>query len=211
MKIVIPARRDSKGLPFKNRRLFGYTIDSIPEPLAEEVYVSSNDVVLEENCKKVGVNFVRREEELSQDTTCVLDVMKDVVERCEFKQDEVIAMLYLTYPDRKWEHVMDAYRFFAEHDANSLLCKKSLKVSPYLCMLEDGLGGKQLIPHDLYRRQDYPECFEISHYICIFRVSELNNLNKNMYNSDTIFYGIDEVVDVDTLRDLQDFYDKDHR
>ena len=32
-----------------------------------------------------------------------------------------------------------------------------------------------------------------------------------MYNSDTIFYGIDEVVDVDTLRDLQDFYDNVQR
>ena len=62
--------------------------------------------------------------------------------------------------------------------------------------------GKQIITHDLYRRQDYPKCFEISHFICIFKVNELNNLNKNMYNDNTIFFPIDCVVDVDTQKDF---------
>ena len=75
-------------------------------------------------------------------------------------------------------------------------------------MIENGLKGEQLIKHDLYRRQDYPNCFEISHFICIFEVSELNNLNKNMYNHDTVFYKIGEVVDVDELTDIEKFYDK---
>ena len=77
-------------------------------------------------------------------------------------------------------------------------------------MIEDGIKGKQLIKHDLYRRQDYPNCFEISHFICLFKVLELNNLNNNMYNSNTIFYKIRQVVDVDQPIDMENFYGKNY-
>ena len=79
-----------------------------------------------------------------------------------------------------------------------------------MCMIEDGLKGKQLTPHDLYRRQDYPKCFELSHFVSIFKVGELNKLNNNMYNDKTIFYKVRNIVDVDTLEDLNKFYDKNN-
>jgi CMP-N-acetylneuraminic acid synthetase len=73
-------------------------------------------------------------------------------------------------------------------------------------MLEvDNMRGKQLIPHNLYRRQDYPKVFEISHFISIFMGFELDNLNSNLYNNDTIFYPIDNIIDVDTQKDLDSF------
>ena len=56
-----------------------------------------------------------------------------------------------------------------------------------------------------------PECFELSHFICIFRANELEKLNKNLYNKDTIFYKIKRPVDVDTKEDLQRYYDKNNR
>ena len=37
MKIVIPARRNSKGLPFKNRQLFRHTVDKIPNKWNAEI------------------------------------------------------------------------------------------------------------------------------------------------------------------------------
>ena len=65
--------------------------------------------------------------------------------------------------------------------------------------------GKQIISLDLYRRQDYPECFEVSHFVCIFQVDEISNLNKNMYNDDTYFYQISDDVDVDYESDFELF------
>jgi CMP-N-acetylneuraminic acid synthetase len=73
-------------------------------------------------------------------------------------------------------------------------------------MLEvDNLMGEQLRPHNLYRRQDYPKVFEISHFIAIFNVDELENLNDNLYNNNTIFYPIKDIIDVDTKNDLDKF------
>ena len=70
-------------------------------------------------------------------------------------------------------------------------------------MIEDGLKGKQLTPHDLYRRQDYPKCFRFCHMVCIFDANELKNLNKNLYNEDTIYYNIEHALDIDSGEDLK--------
>jgi CMP-N-acetylneuraminic acid synthetase len=66
-----------------------------------------------------------------------------------------------------------------------------------------GLFGKQLKAHDLYRRQDYPVCFEISHFISIFTSGELYKLNNNLYNGSTLFYKIPDMIDVDYRTDLK--------
>ena len=121
-------------------------------------------------------------------------------------------MLYLTYPERTWTDIEAALNFFIDNKAKSLLCRVEPKSHPYLCMFsEDGNKGKQIVEHNLYRRQDYPECFELSHFICIFRANELEKLNKNLYNKDTIFYKIKRPVDVDTKEDLKRYYDKNNR
>ena len=41
-------------------------------------------------------------------------------------------------------------------------------------------------------------------------IEKLNKLNKNMYNNNTIFYKIRNIVDVDTPEDLDTFYDKNN-
>ena len=64
---------------------------------------------------------------------------------------------------------------------------------------------KQVIQHNFYRRQDYPKCFEISHFISIFSKKELKHLNNNLYNKETIFMPIQNFIDVDTSKDLEKF------
>ena len=46
MKIVIPARRNSKGLPFKNRQLFRHTVDKIPNKFLKDIIVTTDDEVI---------------------------------------------------------------------------------------------------------------------------------------------------------------------
>jgi len=43
MHYIIPARKDSKGIPFKNRKLFDYTAKTIPKSECKNTIVSSND------------------------------------------------------------------------------------------------------------------------------------------------------------------------
>lgn len=215
MKIVIPARLGSKGLPFKNRKLFKYTANIIPDDRKSSVIVTSDDPEIINLAKQYGFNWVERPSHLSEDSSSTRDVLFHLIDSGKIDKSEYVVMLYLTYPERTWDQVMAAFSFFLDLNyaglAQSLLCKKEIKTHPYLCLEErgvNGIFGKQIVSHDLCRRQDYPKCFEISHYIVIFKGSSINKLNKNLYNEDTVFYQIEDVIDVDTKKDLDQFNGK---
>ena len=203
---VIPARRDSKGFPFKNRKLLDYTLNEFPNDMREKVIVTTNDEEIIEKLSNTEFNVLKREEKLSDDKTSMRDVIQDVVEKYHVNKNGTIVMLYLTSPNRKYEDIQKIIEFYSENKFRTLTCCVKPKTHPYLCLFkkEDG-KGKQIISHDLYRRQDYPECFEVSHFVCIFQVDEISNLNKNMYNDDTYFYEISGDVDIDYESDLELF------
>tara|TARA_B110000014_G_C19986311_1_gene510749 strand:+ start:106 stop:762 length:657 start_codon:yes stop_codon:yes gene_type:complete len=204
--IVIPARRDSKGLPHKNRKLLDYTINKIPNEIREKVIVTTNDEIIIEKLSNSGVKILKREERLSEDTTSMKDVMIDVIEKFQIKKNMTIIMLYLTSPNREYSDIEKIFQFYSKNNYKTLTCCVEPKTHPYLCLLKKDNGkGEQITSHDLYRRQDYPECFELSHFVCIFQVSEINNLNKNMYNADTYFYQIEHDVDIDYENELNQF------
>lgn len=209
MITVIPARKDSKGLPFKNRKLLNFTLQKIPEMYLQNTYVSTDDEEIKKQAQKV-CKIHHRTDENSQDTSSTLSLMKEIATDLILTSEEIVVMLYLTYPERTFVEVQQIYDFFVSNNLKSLLCKKEVKSNPYLCMYDVGNGrGKQIIKHNLYRRQDYSKCFEISHYICIFKVSELEKLNNNMYNEETYFYEIQDKVDVDEQKDLERFLKND--
>jgi CMP-N-acetylneuraminic acid synthetase len=207
IKYIIPARRNSKGLPFKNRKLITFTLDNLPKSVLNDVILTTDDEKLLEIGLSYGVKCINRALCLALDETSTKEVMVDLKNRGLIGDDDIIVMLYLTYPQRNLLDIERAIDFFIKNDGKSLLCKKEIKSThPYLYMLEvDNMRGKQLIPHNLYRRQDYPKVFEISHFISIFMGFELDNLNSNLYNNDTIFYPIDNIIDVDTQKDLDSF------
>ena len=212
MKIVIPARRGSKGVPFKNRILLEHTLNIIPDSLRGDVIISTDDDFIIEKAKEYKVKAVRRSDKLSSDEASVKDVLINLIKNENISCQQTIIMLYLTYPERTWEEVESILSFFNDNDAKSVLCKKEVKTHPHMCMFEaaDGLRGEQVVRHNLYRRQDYPRCFEISHYMCAIKASEVNNLNKNLYNKDTFFYQIEDKIDIDYKKDLEAYNDKNN-
>jgi len=212
VKIVIPARRGSKGVPFKNRILLEHTLNIIPDSLKGDVIISTDDDFIIEKAKEYKVKAVRRSDKLSSDEASVKDVLINLIKNENIGCQQTIIMLYLTYPERTWEEVESILSFFNDNDAKSVLCKKEVKTHPHMCMFEaaDGLRGEQVVRHNLYRRQDYPKCFEISHYMCAIKASEVNNLNKNLYNEDTFFYQIEDKIDIDYKKDLEAYNDKNN-
>ena len=141
------------------------------------------------------------------DDTSIFDVMKDVIDNCPFieKNDDIV-LLYLVYPERTYDEIEKIYKFYKTHKAQSLLCSVPVKTHPYMCFHKmEKYRGSCVIEHDFYRRQDYPECFQISHYVCIFKKSELKKMQANLYNKDTFFYSIGETIDVDRIEDLNLF------
>jgi CMP-N-acetylneuraminic acid synthetase len=203
--IFIPARKGSKGVPFKNQILLRYTLETIPDEFRENVIVSSDDDKIFEICKKYQIKFDERKTELAEDETSIKDVLLDFINKSQIPRSRKIVMLYLTYPERSWIDISNAYNFFILQDSKSMLCKKIPNTHPYLMMFKNGDKGKQIVKHDLYRRQEYPDVFEISHYIAVFLADEVKNLNKNLYNKDTNFFQISNKIDIDTVDDLKQF------
>ena len=206
---MIPARKGSKGFPGKNRKLLKHTLGQIPAELRIDTIVTTDDEKIVELCKGQGVTVHHRSSELSSDTASTRDVLINIKEEYNLLNENII-LLYLTYPERDWMDIISIYHFFEKKKFKSLLCRKDMKTNPYLCMYElPNNRGKQIIEHDLCRRQDYPAMFEISHYIGIFRSEELYRLNTNMYNLDTYFYPLDyDVIDVDYEKDFETYKDK---
>jgi len=203
---IIPARRDSKGLPFKNRKLLDYTINNIPIELHEKTIVTTNDEKIIEKLSATNINVLRRDEQLCLDDISIKDVMLDVVKKFQMKSNDTIVMLYLTSPDRKFSDIKKILGYYYERKIKTLTCCVEPKTHPYLVLFKkENQKGEQVVKHDLYRRQDYPECFEIRHFVCIFQVDEIQKLNSNMYNENTIFYKIDSDIDVDHENDLKEF------
>lgn len=207
VKFVIPARKGSKGLPGKNRILIEKTLNTIPDEFKKNVYIGTDDEAIIEKYAS-DYNVIVRDDINCNDTASTKDAIIDIVKKSKFKNTDEVVMLYTTYPDREWSDIQKAYNFFKNCKESSMLCKLKIEVSPYLILKEEGLYGKKLFNHDLYRRQDYPNCFEISHFISIFKVDEIKNLNSNMYNEKTVFYSISDIVDVDEKKDLEKFYEK---
>tara|TARA_Y100001938_G_C8047192_1_gene409601 strand:- start:79 stop:702 length:624 start_codon:yes stop_codon:yes gene_type:complete len=199
---VIPARKDSKGIPFKNRRLFEYTAKTIPKKEYNNVIVSSDDEHILLTAKEYGFKTHIRSQDSASDESSTKDFMSEIINDMSLVGD--ICMLYLTYPQRTWKDVCEAYVFFNQLEAKSLLCKEPLQTHPYVCLYElDNSKGSQVISHDLCRRQDYPKCFKICHKIAILKHDEIKKLNSNLYNKDTVYFSIDKTLDVDEYSDLK--------
>lgn len=204
-RYIIPARAGSKGFPHKNRKLFAYTAASIPFEDREKVIVSTDDEFIVKEASRYNFEVIWRPPDLATDTSCIKDVLIHIRDVLNLESDCDMIMLYLTYPQRTWECFSKIYDFYKQNRLHSLLCKKESSTHPFLCCYKRGDYGTQIVSHNLYRRQDYPECFEISHYVAISKCHFLEKLNKNLYHEETFFYKIDDVVDVDSVGDFNTF------
>jgi len=203
---VIPTRKGSKGFPLKNRKLIDFTLSEIPSKFHEKTIVTTNDEEIIKKISNTKIKILKRKSELCGDDISIRDVMIDVVEKFQLRENDIIVMLYVTYLGRKFEEIMKIVNYFLKKKVKTLTCCVEPKSHPYLCLYKKPVNkGEQVIKHDLYRRQDYPEVIELRHYVCIFQVNEVQRLNKNMYNENTIFYKITNDIDIDYEEQFMDY------
>ena len=201
--IVVPARSGSKGAPHKNRVLIQSTLSIVPESMRTHTIITTDDEVII-GAYQGSYTVHRRSTVASSDTASMKSVMLEVIDTGLLEAERVI-VLYPTYPTRVWDDVLGAIDFFERSAAESLLCRiPHIGQSPYLLMHPVGeRHGRQVIEHDLYRRQDYLPVFELSHCVCIFSVAAIHELNQNLYNRGTVFMDMCKKVDVDTEQDMR--------
>ena len=207
---IIPARQGSKGLPFKNRKLFDITAITIPEHVKNSTIVSTDDDHISSLAIDYGFKTHARSAHVSMDTTNTRELLREVAFDFKMKPEDEIVMMYLTYPQRTFGDVEKIYQFYKDNNGNTLLCKQEATTHPYMCYYSlSSHKGARVVNHDLYRRQDYPECFFVSYFVAILKVEYLNVVNKNLHHPQTLFYQLDyDSIDIDTEQDLESFTNK---
>ena len=197
--ILIPARKGSKGFPFKNRKLLDFTINSIPKEYLNIVYVSTDDDCIRNRALELNVNVIDRPSNLAADETSMKDVLQHFIKIKGIPKNSNIILLYLTYPERTWLDISDIYNFFKDKKVDSLICADEVDQHPYLCFYErENLKGEMVIKHNFYRRQDYPKCLKQSMFVACYKTKIVDKLNDLMVEDNSIFYKLEKnKVDVD--------------
>lgn len=115
---IIPARGGSKGVKKKNihlingKPLIEYTIEAAKKSkLLTEFVVSTDADDIIEVVKKLGAPYLKRNKEISQDTTPIEPVIFDVLEKLQNSFD-VIILLQPTAPARTFDDIDNVIKMF---------------------------------------------------------------------------------------------------
>jgi len=203
---VIPAWGRSTRFPNKCEIMFPRTANILDYDDPSMVIVSSDSEKILEMAIDKGFQIINRDEKLLQPETSTRDILIDVAYQKKLLKDDIIVMLYVNYPERTADDLARAQWFFHHNKCKSMLCKMDVLSHPFLCMYgHANETGIQIVKHNLNRHQDYPNVFEISHFIAIMKVSELKKLNNNLYNKDTKYFHIPRTIDIDYKKDYDKF------
>lgn len=211
---MIPARRGSKGLPDKNalqlagKPMIAHTIEAAKEAGLTTV-VNTDCPQCRHEAWKHGVGQYGRPPELATDDASMLDVVKDFVRHGVSPDCTGLAVLYPTYPLRTAQDIRGAVDRFAEYDRAPLVGITEPKSHPYMCVRPNSNGWPEsFVPVDrdaVYRRQDHPKVYELTHAVCMLPVPLPPDLNAQLISARTVSVWVPgPVIDIDSR------YDFDH-
>tara|TARA_B110000003_G_scaffold192670_1_gene191446 strand:+ start:979 stop:1677 length:699 start_codon:yes stop_codon:yes gene_type:complete len=184
---LIPARRDSKGLPDKNikklkgKPLIEYTIDFAKknQNAKDIICVTTNDCRI----KKIidiykRVDLIDRPENLSQDTTSMEEVINHCIEYYEKRNFffNSIILLQPTSPLRKKIDFLNLKSSYNETVDMVVSVKKS-KENPYYLLYEENKDGflKKSKELNISRRQDAPNVYCLNGSFFMFNINSIKN------------------------------------
>jgi len=177
---IIPARKDSKGLPNKNmlplgnKPLIGHSISvALDSPYVSEVVVSTDGPEIAEYSRNAGasVPFIRPAD-LASDEAKNIDVLRhavDFYEQVLNRSFKYILLLQPTSPLRTTANINEAFELFLAQGAQSLQSVTSTSSHPYLLRkFRDGnLEPYQKDEKSHLRRQDLEPLYVLNGAIYI--------------------------------------------
>lgn len=202
---IIPARGGSKRLPNKNileiasKPLITHTIEAAlnSKYISSVVVTSDSDEILNIT-SSLGANIIKRDENLSSDTSSSVDVVLDVISKCD--EFEYIILLQPTSPLRTSFHIDEAIKILKEKNADALVSVCEMEHSPLWsnslpdddCMenfLDKSLDGK--------RSQELKKYYRLNGAIYIVKTKRFLE-EKSFFLSKNIFaYKMDRKSSID--------------
>ena len=132
----------------------------------------------------------------------------------QLKKNDVVWLFYIPLLYRKKSDFLKIKKFTSKKNFKSLCTFKKTKNQdhPYYCWGYNQKKKKlfQYIKNDFYRRQDLPNSYMHYHYICCFKIKELNKLNSELINQNTQPIIMrdeltNKLIEIDTKHDLQKY------
>ncbi len=206
---IIPARKNSKGLKFKNRLLFKYTIKFLNKiNWFDKIIFASDDKYFVSKCKKLNYYFYDRDKKNTLDNSSIKSLMMEISKKLNLNDKTIVWLFYLTIPDRNLNDYKKLKKITTKKNFLSALSFIPVKTHPYDCwFLKKKI--KKFIKNDIYRRQDKIKLFEHHHYLCAFKVKELKELNSELINSNTTPIILrKDIIEIDTKKDLRKFINR---
>jgi CMP-N,N'-diacetyllegionaminic acid synthase len=188
--VIIPARKGSKGIPGKNKKLLNgkpliqYTIDIALSVIPKKnIYVSTDDEDILEIAKNNGLSCENlRPISISGDNSSAREVMLYEASRCENIIDQII-YLQPTSPLRKKKHLIEALNLFEVGKTDMVVSVSRTKSNPYFNLYEENTDGYLKISKNstFKTRQSVPEVFEINGAIYIIDIRKLREKEINEF------------------------------
>ena len=214
---LIPAKTESSRLPgkntfrfmFGNKPLIAHTIHAVEKASIQPIVFTNEPGLSNSYGENLGNNYgakiIKRSNRLSTLKTTMKETVSAFIKIMNLNDSDIILLTYLTCPFRTSRHINEAIGLFYKTTANSLQSISPVNYRPYGLMRKEGYKLICLQDQkDYYQKQNTPTLYKANGAIYIFRISELNKLNNQMFNKDTIGYELDEVegLDIDTETDL---------
>ncbi len=208
---VIPARKNSKSLPFKNRFLFKFTAKFLKgNKLFNKVYVNSDDPHLKVLAKKYGFNFFNRQKKLALDNTCIKSVFTNMNTELKFSKKTFIWLFYIPIVYKNIDDFKKSLKIVEKKKLKSICTFKKVETNPMSCWYIKNNRPFQFIKNNFCRRQDFPKAYSHHHYICGFDVKYLKKLNNELIFNKTFPILLDnktskKLIEIDTPEEMKKF------
>ena len=203
---VVPARAGSKGIPGKNKRVFcgkplvSWAIEC-GQRTCSAVAVTTDDPDVIDIADQYGLEPIVRPEDLAQDDTPMLDVLRHVLACYEPRLPEVVVLLQPTQPLRTDEQILRALSLLSQRKtADSVV--SVVQVPPHMCPdYAVRIEANQLrLQTNAVRRQDCRPAYYRDGTVYAMR-SELLARGAMYGRSLPMVLDADESVTIDTERD----------
>jgi len=222
LKVIIPARGGSKGVPGKNiKKINGKPLLSYPilaakkSNLISDIYVSTDDKQIKDVAIEYGATVIDRPASLADDHSLDIDVMKHAVEYLNDSND--IIHLRATTPMIESNVLDQAIKFYYNNpDCTSLRSGHEASETAYKSFKKDDKYWSGLFNNEYtgeyynWPRQKLPKTYQANGYIDIIKPSQFMNTDS-LHGDKILSFITDYAHEVDTYIDfkiLEILYDK---
>lgn len=196
---IIPARGGSKRCAgknvamFKGRPLIAHTIEQAEHSrVFDKIIVSTDDPKVISIAVQYDVQLDNREENLADDVSTVLDVIRNLILKYNIDHGSILGLLQVTAPLREIEDIIESYNLFCSSGKNNSVV--SVTQNEFPIELSWKIENDQLKPffegseNKSARKQDYTPTYRWNDAVIFDLAGNFMNQNRNLFGNSSIPY-----------------------